>query len=134
MIRIDRLIMVQAIAISSAMVAGVIGGLLERSWIWAIACAIFVYAGFRVAAMVWMSHMIRTHPGWRALHDSAHDDDGVGAFGRTVHGDAAGDSAWYPSQDQDDYGSGYGGWTEDLARRLGSSDPGQRAIESGSDD
>lgn len=120
MIRIDRLIKVQAIAISSAMVAAVIGGLVARSWIWAIACAIFVYAGFRVAAMFWVAHMIRTHPDWRGLRyfaAAADDDD-----------DDEGDD-WYGSPDQDDDGSGYGVWSEDLARHFGSRDPGRRAIE-----
>src|SRR5215469_9501936 len=145
MIRIDRLIMVQAIAISSAMVAAVIGGLLARSWIWAIACAIFVYAGFGAAAMFWMSHMIRTHPGWAATRDSAGDgdddaydayDDYVdgGTFGRSAHWGSAADSDWFSSPDQDDDGSGYGVWSADLSRQFGSHDPGQRAIETGPDD
>jgi len=142
MIRIDRLITVQAIAISSAMVAAVIGGLVARSWIWAIACAIFVYAGFGAVAMFWMSHMIRTHPGWRTARDSAGDgeddayDDYIdgGSFGRTVHWDSAADSDWSTSPDQDEYGSGYGSWSGDLSRQLRSHDPGQRAIETGPDD
>jgi Na+(H+)/acetate symporter ActP len=78
MIRIDRLIMIQVIAIASAMVAAVIiGGLLAQSWIWAIASAIFVCAGFRMAAMLWVSHTIRTGP--RCAAGGNHRDVGSSA-------------------------------------------------------
>jgi Na+(H+)/acetate symporter ActP len=58
-LRSDRIILLNAIALGSAMVAAVVGGLAASSWIWAIACAVFVYAGFRVGAMIWISRKLR---------------------------------------------------------------------------
>ena len=120
MIRIDRLFMVQAVAIASAMVAAVIGGLLAHSWIWAVACAIFVYAGFSVAVMFWLSHRFRSDFRWRDRRESVRDAD------EDVYGDDDG----YGWEDGDS-GEAY---ARELSRRLGSHDPGQRVIESDPDD
>jgi hypothetical protein len=57
--RLDRILLINAIALAAAMLAAVIGGLAASSWIWAIACAVFVYAGFRVGAMIWMARNVR---------------------------------------------------------------------------
>lgn len=133
MIRIDRLVMLQAIAIVSAMVAAVVGGLLAQNWIWAIACAIFVYAGFRVAAMIWVSHKIRTDPRWRALRDSPRNDDDD-TYGRTVDWDLDDESDWYDDPDRDVYSQRHYDWGQEFPRLPSRHDPGQRAIEADSED
>jgi hypothetical protein len=124
--------MVQAIAIASAMVAAVVGGLLAQSWIWAIACAIFVYSGFRVAAMFWVSHKIRTDPDWPFPHDAADDDDDD-ILGPTLNWDATDDSHVYASPGQDVHGPDDRDWSEDLHRMFGSHDAGRPAIEADPD-
>jgi hypothetical protein len=48
-----RILIVQAGAILATMLAGVIGGLIAASWIWAIACAVVIYAASQAAVMAW---------------------------------------------------------------------------------
>lgn len=60
MIPFSRLLIVQAIAVACA----VAGGLAARSWLWAVACAVLVYAAFSVAVMVWMARRLRSSRDW----------------------------------------------------------------------
>lgn len=64
MIPFDRLLIVQATAVAAAMVAAIAGGLLARSWLWAVACAVLVYAAFSVGVMVWMARRFRATRDW----------------------------------------------------------------------
>ena len=73
--------LLNAIALAAAMVAAVIGGLVASSWIWAIACAVFVYAGFSVGAMIWFALKIRSGGGiWRVLGRLDDEDDFIDSF------------------------------------------------------
>jgi hypothetical protein len=73
--RLDRILLINAIALASAMVAAAIGGLVASSWIWAIACAVFVYAGFRVGAMIWLARNVRMAALLREHFRDDRDDD-----------------------------------------------------------
>ena len=117
--------MVQAIAIASAMVAAVIGGVLAQSWIWAIACAVFVYAGFSAAVMFWLSRKIRFDFRGADLRDSVRADD-----------DVYSDDAVYSDEDGYGWDDGDSGeaFARELSRLFGSDDSGQPAVESDRDD
>jgi hypothetical protein len=73
----DRLLMAQAASVASAMLAGIVGGLAARSWIWAVACAILAYGAACVCVMVWMARQLRFHASWpgRSHHSSEFDID-----------------------------------------------------------
>jgi hypothetical protein len=55
-----RILIVQACAIMATILAGVIGGLIAASWIWAIACAIVAYAVSQAAVLAWAAWWIIT--------------------------------------------------------------------------
>jgi hypothetical protein len=48
-----RILLVQAAAILVTIAAGVIGGLIAASWIWAIASAVVIYAVSQAAVLAW---------------------------------------------------------------------------------
>ena len=64
MIPFDRLLMVQAASVAAAMLAAVAGGLLAKSWLWAVACAVLVYAACSVGVMAWMARRLRSSRSW----------------------------------------------------------------------
>jgi uncharacterized iron-regulated membrane protein len=69
MIPFDRILMAQVVAVAAAMVTAVAGGLLARSWLWAVACAVLVYAAFSVGVMIWLARRLRSDRDWLDLDD-----------------------------------------------------------------
>jgi hypothetical protein len=65
-----RILITQACAVLTTILAGVIGGLITASWIWAIACAVVVYALSQAAVLAWAAWWMitRRRP---ELHDRA---------------------------------------------------------------
>jgi len=74
MIPFGRLFMVQAVAVATAILAAIAGGLLARSWLWAVACAVLVYAALSVGVLVWMARRLSSDRGWLDLDDSWADE------------------------------------------------------------
>jgi hypothetical protein len=48
-----RIVAVQACAIAVTIAAGAAGGLIAASWIWAIACAVVMYAVSQAGVLAW---------------------------------------------------------------------------------
>lgn len=71
--KFSRLVMAQGIGIIATVIAGIVGGLVARSWLWAIACAIVAYALFSAVVMIWLSIKIRSDREWSPFDD----DDGL---------------------------------------------------------
>lgn len=63
MMPFDRLLMIQAASVVSAILAGIVGGLLAGNWVWAVACAVVVYGLAGAVAMVWMARRLRSRRG-----------------------------------------------------------------------
>jgi hypothetical protein len=48
-----QILIVQAAAVLATIAAGILGGLIGASWIWAIACALVIYALSQAAVLAW---------------------------------------------------------------------------------
>lgn len=69
MIPFDRLLMAHAASLAAALLAGIAGGLLAWSWLWAAACAVVVYGACSVCVMVWIARRWKSSDGWPDLDD-----------------------------------------------------------------
>ncbi|HET7016368.1 MAG TPA: hypothetical protein VFI65_20775 [Streptosporangiaceae bacterium] len=65
----SRMMMVQGIGLIATVIAGVVGGLLARSWIWAIACAVVAYALVSAGTMIWVGSKMRSDRDWSTFDD-----------------------------------------------------------------
>jgi hypothetical protein len=77
-----RIVMAQACAIAVTIAAGAAGGLIATSWIWAIACAVVMYALSQAAVLAWAAWWTITRRRGRALDRLAAGDQAGGPPGR----------------------------------------------------
>jgi hypothetical protein len=110
--RFDRILLINAIALAAAMAAAVVGGLVASSWIWAIASAVFVYAGFRVGAMIWLARYVRP---MAIIREQFRDDRHIDA-GYFDPDDYSGPGPGFGWPDRP--GSGSPGWSWSLDREI----------------
>lgn len=69
MLVVRRLGLIQATSLLATVTAAIAGGISERSWTWAFAGAVIVYATFRVGAAFSMNFRFRSVRTWLHIDD-----------------------------------------------------------------